>query len=108
MGILTAAVGTIPVLSGGILRNGAPFVVAVFLVIKGASRLRCRTSDVAFGAVALFLVILSKAVPSEVVSPIVFHVAALALLPIFASTGLTLKTIALDRQKKKADGIGPN
>jgi FtsH-binding integral membrane protein len=104
LGILIAGVGVLPALSGGIFRNGAPVVVAVFLLSKGTGTLRCRTSDVLLSSIALVLVLFSKIVPAHIMSPVVFHVAALAILPIFAMTGLTFKTIALERRKKKESG----
>jgi hypothetical protein len=104
LGVLVAAVGVLPVSSGGVFRNGAPAVVAVFLVTKGLSLLQCHISDVVLSSVALVFVVLSKVVPAQVVTPIAFHVAALAVLPVFAVTGLTFKTIAAERRKKKESG----
>jgi hypothetical protein len=105
LGILIAAVGTFfPLMSGSMFRNGAPIVVAVFLIGKGASTLRCRTSDVLLSGAAFVLVVLSKLVPSQVASPVVFHVAALALMPVFVMTGLTFKAITTERRKRKQPG----
>jgi hypothetical protein len=105
LGILVAAVGAVfPIQSGHIFRNGAPAVVAVFLIGKGVSTLRCRTSDVLLSAAAFGLVVLSKIVRTQTLSPVVFHVAALAILPIFAMTGLTLKAIAEERRRRKQSG----
>ncbi len=98
-GILIAAIGVIPIMSGNIFRNGAPTLVAGFLIIKGASKLRCKLSDVMFSIAALIFIVLSKVVPAQAVF---FHIAVLALLPIFAVTGLTLKNIALNRTSKDA------
>ncbi len=104
LAILIAAVGVFPIMSGNMFRNGAPVVVAVFLIAKGASALRCTISDVVLSAAAFIFVLLSKIVPAQVVSPVIFHVAALVLIPIFAMTGLTFKAIAAERRKGKESG----
>jgi len=104
LAILIAVVGVFPVMSGNMFRNGAPVVVAVFLIIKGASALRCRISDVVLSATAFIFVLLSRIVPAQVISPVIFHVAALILMPIFALTGLTFKAIAVERRKRKESG----
>lgn len=104
LAILIAAVGVFPVMSGNIFRNGAPVVVAVFLISKGASSLRCQGSDVILSAIAFVFVLLSKVVPPHIISPVVFHVVALAILPIFAITGLTFKAMATERKTRKKSG----
>lgn len=105
LGIAVALVAAfVPIMSGHLFRNGAPAVIAVFLIVKGASSLRCKISDVALGALAFALVLLSKIVPASGVSPVVFQAAALAILPLFALTGLTFKAIASERRKRKESG----
>lgn len=105
LGILVAVVGVFfPLMSGSIFRNGVPTLVGGVLIIKSASALRCRYSDILLSAAAFVLVLLSKVVPTQVVSPVVFHVAALALMPVFAITGLTFKAIATERRKGKTSG----
>jgi len=105
LGILIAAVGTFfPLMSGSMFRNGAPIVVAVFLIGKSGSTLRCKTSDVLLSVAAFVLVVLSKIVPARVVSPVVFHVAALVVVVIFAVTGLTFKAIAVERRRRRESG----
>lgn len=102
LGIATAMVGALfPIMSGQLFRNGAPAVVAVFLIVKGASSLRCKRSDIGLGTIAFVLVLLSKIVPESAVSPVAFHVAALCILPVFAMTGLTFKAIVTERRKRK-------
>lgn len=104
LGILIATVGVFPIMSGSIFRNGAPVVVAVLLIGKSAGALRCRMSDVVPSAAALIFVLLSKIVPAQIISPVIFHVAALVLMPIFAMTGLSFKAIATERRKGKESG----
>jgi hypothetical protein len=105
LGIATALVGAFfPIMPGHLFRNGAPAVIAVFLIVKGASSLRCRRSDIVLGTIAFVLVLLSKIVPASAVSPVAFHVAALCILPLFAMTGLTFKAIVSERRKRKESG----
>ena len=85
-------------MSGNIFRNGAPAILAVFLIIKGSSSLRCKKADVVLSVAIFALVSLSKVVPARIISPAALQAAALAIVIVFAFTGLKLRTILTDRR----------
>jgi hypothetical protein len=93
LGIAIAAVGALFTGSGVILRHGAAIALAVFFTVKGASKLQCKLSDVLLTIAVLCLLFLSKIIPATTLSPLVFEVAALAVLPIYIFTGLTYRSI---------------
>lgn len=86
--------------AGVILRHGAAIAIAVFFTIKGASKLRCRVSDILLVGLALCFVILSKTVPSKWVTPVVFEIGTLAIVPIYLFTGLTYKAIIANQRSQ--------
>ena len=98
LGICIAAVGAFRTEAGVILRHGAGIAVAVFFVIKGASKLRCKMSDVLLGCLGLCFIILSKAVPSNWVTPVVFEVGLLIVVAIYIFTGLSYKAIIMNQK----------
>jgi hypothetical protein len=101
LGISTAILGVVfPIMSGHIFRNGAPTALAAFIIIKGASSLRCSVSDVVLSAATLAAVLLSKIVPARIVPPELFQVTAVVLVVIFLMIGLTLRAIARQRKNR--------
>lgn len=77
------------------------FSLAGILVIKGASRLRCRPSDVLMSFAVLILVVLSKITPMQIASPLIFEVGAVVVIVIFGMTGLTFKSIAAEQKSRR-------
>ena len=88
---------------GAILRHGAAIAIAVFFTIKGTSKLACKTSDVLLVGLALCFVVLSKTVPSKLVTLVVFEIGALAVVPIYIFTGLTYKAIIANQRSHRGN-----
>jgi len=100
-GISIAAVGAFFTEAGAILRHGGAIAIAVFFTIKGASKLQCKLSDVLLVCLALCFVILSKTALSGRLTPVVFEVGALVLVPIYMFTGLTYKAIISNQRSHR-------
>jgi hypothetical protein len=101
LGIAIAGVGAVFTESGVVFRHAASIALAGLFTIKGASRLRCRASDVLLTAATLCLLLLSKIIPPRTLSPLVFEVAILIILPIYVLTGLTYKSIIADQRNRR-------
>lgn len=94
LGIGIAVTGIVLPRTGHVLGAGGCLALAGFFTLKGASRLECRVSDVVFTSVALGLVLVSKFIPAEMLRPRVLEITAIAIVPVYLSTGLTLLAIA--------------
>lgn len=92
LGISIAAIGIpFPIASGHIFRNGAPALLAVFLIVKGGRNTRCNIIDLMLGIAMLTCVLLSKIVPARIVSPDLLQIVALVLGVILFLIGPTPK-----------------
>ena len=104
LGLTIAAVGALWADSGTILRHGAAIAIAVFFTVKGTSRLQCKVSDVLLVILALCLVVLSKIVPPNRISPVVFETGAVAVVPFYVFTGLTYGAIIANQRSHRGSG----
>jgi hypothetical protein len=85
---------------GGFLRHVSLLLTGI-VALKGASGMRCKTSDILLSSTFLILIGLSKFISPGRVSPAVFQISALVIVPIFLSTGLTLKAIVAKQSRSE-------
>jgi hypothetical protein len=84
--------------SRGILTSGGSMAIGALIAIKGISRLRCAASDLVLACMVLGIALITVFTHQSATARLVFEIVGLSLLLIFASTGLTFRTIARDQR----------
>jgi hypothetical protein len=98
LGIAIAVVPLFSQQSRGILVHGGSIAFAVPFILKGVSRLKCAISDVVLTVLVLTLVLFATLARLPFAPPLSFEIAALVVIAIFTTTGLTFKAIAREQR----------